>query len=423
MRHVVLNADGEMIFWLFGFQFVEHGLHHRGSEFLRGKAVASADDPRPNALGPVFFRKLGKQGDDIHVQRLSRASWLLGAIENADRADCFRQGGKKSIRGKRAEQAQLQQADFLPAIVQSRDRFLDGSRAGAHQDDDALRVRRAHVIAQVVRAPGAGGKTIHRVLNDGRRGNIKRIRGFARLKKHIGILRAAPQFRAVRRERALAMPANGVFVEHGMQVFIGERKNLVHFVGRPEAVEKMQKRDSCLERCGVGDQREIARFLYGTGTEHGESGRARRHHVAVIAKDRERVRGNRSRGHVDHRGRQFSGDLIHIRDHQQKALRRGERRAERSGLQRAMQRAGRAAFALHFDDRGDRAKDVAAAFIFPLVRPFAHGGGRSDRIDGDHFARAIGNRCGSLISVKYFHRLWHGQSPHRVKRMIDACEM
>ncbi len=76
--------------------------------------------------------------------------------------------------------------------------------------------------------------------------HVKRIAGFARLEKYVGILRAAPQLRAVRREGALAMPANGIFVEHGAQVFVGKRENLVHFVGRPESVEKMQKRDSAL---------------------------------------------------------------------------------------------------------------------------------------------------------------------------------
>ena len=144
-------------------------------------------------------------------------------------------------------------------------------------------------------------------------------------------------------------------------------------MGRPKAVEKMQKRDPRLQGCGVGDHREIARFLHGAGTEHGKSSRARGHYVAVIAKNGERVRGNGSRGHVDHRGRQFSGDLVHIWNHQKKSLRSSERGSQRPGLERPMQRPGRAAFALHFYDRGHGAENVAAAFIFPLVRPFAHG--------------------------------------------------
>ncbi len=112
-----------------------------------------------------------------------------------------------------------------------------------------------------------------------------------------------------------------------------------------------------------------------------------------------------------------------IGNHQKQALRRGERRAKRSGLQRAVQRPGRAAFALHFDDSGNGAEDVAAAFVFPLVRPFAHGRGRSDRINRDHFAQAIGDRSGGLISIKNFHCLRHGLSLHRMKTVIAGYEM
>ena len=95
------------------------------------------------------------------------------------------------------------------------------------------------------------------------------------------------------------------------------------------------------------------------------AGRAAGHDVAVIAENRKRLRGQRARRDVKHRRRQFAGDLVHVRDHQQQALRRRERRAERAGLQRAVDRAGRAAFALHFDDGGHGAPEI----LHPAGRP------------------------------------------------------
>ena len=80
-----------------------------------------------------------------------------------------------------------------------------------------------------------------------------------------------------------------------------------------------------------------------------EAGRAGGHHVAVVAENRERLRGQRPGRDVEHRGGQFARDLVHVGDHQQQALRCGEGGGERTGLQRAVQRAGRAAFALHLD--------------------------------------------------------------------------
>ena len=57
-------------------------------------------------------------------------------------------------------------------------------------------------------------------------------------------------------------------------------------------------------------------------------------------------------------GGQLAGDLVHVGDHQQQALRRREGRRQRAGLQRAVNGAGRAAFALHLDHRRDGAPDV-----------------------------------------------------------------
>jgi hypothetical protein len=76
----------------------------------------------------------------------------------------------------------------------------------------------------------------------------------------------------------------------------------------------------------------------------------------VVAEDRQRVRGHRARRDVEDGGRQFAGDLEHVGDHQQQALRRGEGGGQRPGLQRAVDRAGGAGLALHLDDLGNAKK-------------------------------------------------------------------
>ena len=84
-----------------------------------------------------------------------------------------------------------------------------------------------------------------------------------------------------------------------------------------------------------------------------EAGLAHRHHVGVVAEDRQPLRRQRPRGDVHHGRRQLAGDLVHVGDHQQQALRGGERRRQRAALQRAVQRPGGAALALHLDHRRD----------------------------------------------------------------------
>jgi hypothetical protein len=87
----------------------------------------------------------------------------------------------------------------------------------------------------------------------------------------------------------------------------------------------------------------------------------------VIAKNRECVGGDGASGDVNHSGSKFARDLVHIGDHQQKALRRGEGRSQRTGLEGAMERPRGATFALHFHDLWNGAPDILAAFDHPLI--------------------------------------------------------
>ena len=180
---------------------------------------------------------------------------------------------------------------------------------------------------------------------------------------------------------------------------VGELLDLGDFVRGAEAVEEMQERDARFQRGGLRDQRHVHDFLHRIRGQHAEAGGARGHHVAVVAEDRERLRGQRARRDVEHRRGQLAGDLVHVGDHQQQALRRGEGGGQRPGLQRAVQRAGGAAFALHLDHRRHGAPDVGLLFGGPLVRPFAHGGGRRDRINGDDFVGLVGDVGGRFVAV------------------------
>jgi hypothetical protein len=108
---------------------------------------------------------------------------------------------------------------------------------------------------------------------------------------------------------------------------------------------------------------------------------------------------------VQHRRSQLAGDLVHVRDHQEQALRGGERRRQRPALQRAVQRPRRAGLALHLHHRRDGAPDVRASPTRPLVREFGHRRGRCDRVDAADLAHAVGDRRRSLVAVD--------RSPHQ----------
>ena len=46
LTHIIMNADGKVIFGLFIRQFIKHRFNHRRSEFLGGESITSPNDNR-----------------------------------------------------------------------------------------------------------------------------------------------------------------------------------------------------------------------------------------------------------------------------------------------------------------------------------------------------------------------------------------
>ena len=104
-------------------------------------------------------------------------------------------------------------------------------------------------------------------------------------------------------------------------------------------------------------------------------------------------------GNMEDRRRQFTGDLVHVGDHQQQALRCRKGRRQRTGLQCAMDSAGGPPFGLQFDDAGNASPDIRLALRRPFVGQLPHAGGRGDRVNGDHFRNAVSHVGDSFIAV------------------------
>ena len=165
----------------------------------------------------------------------------------------------------------------------------------------------------------------------------------------------------------------------------------------------MHERNAGLESGDLGDEGEIGDFLHGIGGKHGPAGGAAGHDVGVVAEDGERV-GGQGAGRDVHGGRgEFTGDLEHVGDHEQEALRGGKCGAESTSLQCAMKRAGRAAFALQFFHDGQCAPDIFLAFRAPLIGPLGHRRRGGDGVDGDDFGETIGDRGGGLVAIENYH--------------------
>ncbi|MNH35702.1 hypothetical protein D3C79_964110 [compost metagenome] len=88
-----------------------------------------------------------------------------------------------------------------------------------------------------------------------------------------------------------------------------------------ETIEKMNKRQATVEGRRLGNQRKVLRFLDATGAQHGATGLTYGHYVGMIAEDRQRMGRHGACGDVQYKRRQFTGQFVQRRDHQQQALR------------------------------------------------------------------------------------------------------
>ena len=153
--------------------------------------------------------------------------------------------------------------------------------------------------------------------------------------------------------------------------------------------ELARDRSQMCYRCQIHD------LLHVVGTEHHKTGLPASHHIGVIAKDGKGMCCQCSRRHMKYRRCLFTGQFIHIGDHQKQTL--GCRKCRRIGTcrDRTMNRTCRTAFRFHLYDTHLSTEDILPVGCAPFVHIFRHRRRRSDRIDRGHFGKGIGHmrRC------------------------------
>ena len=389
--NVVLDTHGEVVLGRVLIQVVVHSLDHGGVELLGTQTVTTANNLDVGAAG------LNQRGAYIQVQRLAQAAGLLGTIQNGQ---LLAGGGDRShevLYGERTVQVNLYQAQLLALLVEVVDGLLDGVAAGAHRDDDLLRVGSANVIEQMIMTAGQLAHLLHYFLNDFGGRVVVLVGGLTVLEVDVGVLSSALLMRMIGVHRGLAEVLDGLPVDQRLDLVIVIRLDLLNLVGGAEAVEEVQEGHAGLQRGQVGYQRHVHGFLYRVGGQHSKAGLTAGHNVTVVAENRQSVSGQRARAYVEHARHQLAGDLIHVRNHQQQALGRREGRRQRASRQRAVNRS--AGFGLHLGDAHGLAEQVLAAVSRPFVRDFRHRRGGSYRVNRRHVRKRICNVANSGITV------------------------
>ena len=198
-------------------------------------------------------------------------------------------------------------------------------RARSHDNDDALGIRRADVVEQMILAALRPGELVHGILHDGRASQVERIDGFARLEKNVGILGRAAEHGMIGRQRAGAMGGayfSSIIARMSSSVSCSILATSCE-VRKPSKKCTNGTRASSVAACAISAKSMTSCTELEASMR--ESGGPRGHHVAVIAENGERLAGQRPRGDVENGRGQLARDLVHVRDHEQQALRRRER--------------------------------------------------------------------------------------------------
>ncbi len=115
-------------------------------------------------------------------------------------------------------------------MIEVVDDFLHRFRAGTHQHDHALGIRRTGIFIKMVLASGQCGELVHGSLHDPGHALVERVDRLARLEIHVRVLRSAAYEGMVRRQRAGAMREHQLVVYHFAHHFNRHLLDLGDFV-------------------------------------------------------------------------------------------------------------------------------------------------------------------------------------------------
>ena len=283
----------------------------------------------------------------IQAQRFGLSAGLFGAVQHGNALYGFRQLSEKVGQRKRAKQMHAEQPDLLSRRVQRIHHFLNGVADRPHGNNHPFGIRRAGVVKQMVLPAGERADLRHIAFDNVGQRLIKTVTRLSFLEVDIRVLRRSADDRMIRMQRVTAEAVERGPVQQRRQLVIFQHLDFLNFVRGAETIEEVNKRDASLNRRQMRHRRQIHHLLHVVLRQHRAAGLANRHHVLVIAKNIQRIGRQRPGADVKDARQQFTGDFVHVGDHQQQPLGGRIGGGERPGLQRAVDRACRAGLRLH----------------------------------------------------------------------------
>ena len=382
--HVVVDTYGEVVF-LCAVQVLVDCKNHAGRKFLAAKAVTTADN---NVHVTSFF---GKCGNNVQVQGFAERSGFLCAVKHCNLFDGCGDSVHKVLCREGTIEVYFQHADLFAAFGKVIDGFFNRVCAAAHKDDDFVCVGCAYVVKQMVVTSRQFADLFHVFFNNGRGCKVVLVCCFTVLEVDVRVLSSTLKLRMFGVECACAEFVYVLHVKQFCHVFVTDFVDLAYFVAGTETVEEVQEGYACFQCGQMSDKCHVHCFLYAVACQHCEACLTACHYVLVIAEDVKCVGSQCSCRYVEHAGKQFAADLVHVGDHQQQTLACGESAGQCACDKAAVYCACSACFGFHFGNFDCLTEQVLSALGRPFVCHFRHGRRRCDGVNSRYVAECIGN--------------------------------
>ena len=402
VRNIVHDADGELLLRIVAlFHVAVNSDDVSRLRILGAEAVTTGENLSTAELRAV------DSSQNVKVQRLADGARLLRSVEHGDGLNGFRKHVKQVLCNERSVKVNLNKANLLAGCYEVIDNLFDGLTDRAHSDDDLLRIRSAIVVEGLVIGADLLVDLVHVIDNGLRNRIVVLVASLTSLEEDIAVLCLAAENRVLRIQSVSSELVYGIPVEHLAEILVVPYFDLLNLMRGTEAVEEVQERNLAVDSGKVSHSAEVHNFLRAVGAQHCITGLAACIDVGMVTEDVQSVGSNAASRNVDNARQQLAGHLVHVRDHQEQALRSGVGGGKSTSRQRTVNCTSSAGLRLHLRYAYFTAEKILSAGSSILIGLISHNGRRRDRIDRSNVGKRIRNMRGGVVAIHGLHFSCH----------------
>ena len=319
----------------------------------------------------------------------------------------------------RTIEVNVQDTDFFALFAKDLGNFFSSLSTAAHHNNDIFCISSAGVVEEFIITASQLADFFHVFFNDFRQGIIVFVDSFASLEVDIRVLSRTAGNRVIRIQGMFAEFIQCFVVNQFSKVIIVQKFNLLDFVGSTEPIEEVQERNMTFNSSQMGNSGQVHDFLYAGFSKKCKTGLAASHNVSMVAEDVQGAGSQCTSSDVENCRKQFTSDLIHVRNHQEQTLGCGIGGGQCTSGKGAVYSTGSTSFGLHFHDLDRTTKDVLLSMGSPFIADFSHRRRRSDRVDCGNITERIGSIRSGGVTIHGLKFFCHCSKPLFLRKVTD----